>query len=160
MVCHVHTLLPGSELSTIVEGQRLGTVLIMEGTCSRLRFYMRNMNTDMFIYTYTCTYTYMYIYKDMKTYMCVYIYMCVYVCVFVFFCGAVFLSLVGWLVGWLVVVWCGVVWCGVVWCGVVWCGVVWCGVVDMSLSWWSLSLVFSASYGEHIATGKSGAFND
>ena len=42
----------------------------------------------------------------------------------------------------------------------VWCGVVWCVVVDMSLSWWSLSLVLPASYDEYIATGKSGAFND
>ena len=37
-VCHVHTLLLGRERSTIVEGQRLGTVHIMEGTCSRPRF--------------------------------------------------------------------------------------------------------------------------
>ena len=70
------------EHATIVEGERLGTVHIVEATCSRLRFFVRNMNTDM------CTYTYMYIY------------MCVYVCVFVFAS----------LVGWLGVVWCGVLW--------------------------------------------------
>ena len=32
----------GMEHSTIVEGQRLGTVHIMEGACSRLRFFARN----------------------------------------------------------------------------------------------------------------------
>ena len=35
------TLLSRMELSTIVEGQTLGTVHIMEGTCSRLRFFFR-----------------------------------------------------------------------------------------------------------------------
>ena len=58
--------------STILEGQVLGTVHIMEGTCSRLGFFVRNI--------------YIYIYK----YKYMYIYMCVYVCVFVFLlCGAV-----------------------------------------------------------------------
>ena len=49
------TLSSRMEFSTIVEGQTLGTVHIMEGTCSRLRFFVRNMNTDMCIYTYTDT---------------------------------------------------------------------------------------------------------
>ena len=53
------------ELSTIVEGQTLGTVHIMEGTCSRLRFFfVRNMTTDMCTYTYTYTIMYTYIYKN------------------------------------------------------------------------------------------------
>ena len=51
------------ERSTIVEGQTLGTEHIMEGTCSRLRFFVRNMNTDMCIYTYTYTIMYTYIQK-------------------------------------------------------------------------------------------------
>ena len=102
-------------------------------------FFVRNMNTDMCIYTYT------YIYKYMFLYMCVYICMCVYVCVLMFFCCVVpchfacrALLVVGWLGGW----------------------VVGCVVVDMSLSWWSLSLVLPASYDDFFATGKSGAFND
>ena len=66
------------ERSTIVEGQTLGTVHIMEGTCSRLGFFVRNMNTD--IYTFTIMYTYIY-----KKYM--YKNKCVYA--------------VGWLVVWL-----------------------------------------------------------
>ena len=57
------TLLSRMERSTIVEGQTLGTVHIMEGTCSRLRFFVRNMNTDMCIYTYTYTIMYTYISK-------------------------------------------------------------------------------------------------
>ena len=62
------------EHSTIVEGQRLGTVHIMEGTCSRLRFFVRNEHTMTPRCTGTppCTYTYRYMY------------MCVYVCVFFF----------------------------------------------------------------------------
>ena len=87
------TLLSKMERSTIVEGQTLGTVHIMEGTCSRLRFFMRNMNTDMCIYTYSYTIMYTYIYKK---------YMYIYICVYA----------VGWLVGWSCC--CGVVWCGVV----------------------------------------------
>ena len=87
----------GMEHSTIVDGQKLGTVHIMEGTCSRLRFFIRNMSTDMYMYTemYMNTYRYMY--------------MCVYVCVFVFFCCVVPCHVVcrrvvdGWVVG------CGVV---------------------------------------------------
>ena len=61
------TLLSRMELSNIVEGQALGTVHIMEGTCSRLRFFVRNMNTDMCIYTYTYTYTIMYTYIHKNT---------------------------------------------------------------------------------------------
>ena len=38
-VCHVFFL--KRKHSTIVEGQRLGTVHIMEGTCSRLRFFVK-----------------------------------------------------------------------------------------------------------------------
>ena len=53
------------EHSTIVEGERLGTVHIMEGPCSRLRFFVRKEKND----------------TDM--------YMCVYVCVFFLLCGAV-----------------------------------------------------------------------
>ena len=76
------TLYQDGQNSTILEGQMLGTVHIMEGTCSRLGFFVRNI--DFFKYTYTYTYTYTYKYKYM------YIYMCVYVCVFVFLlCGAV-----------------------------------------------------------------------
>ena len=89
------TLLSRMELSTIVEGQALGTVHIME---DRVPDYVYRYR---YSYTYTYTYTYMY--------TCIY----VYVCVFVFFfllCGAV-----GGGVGW--VGWSGV--CrGVVWCGV------------------------------------------
>ena len=107
----------GSGLSTIVEGQRLGTVHIMEGTCSRLCFYLRNMNTDIYIYKY------MYIFKYTKIYMCVYIYTCACTyawactCVSVFFvvwcrvmsCAArCSLLVVGWVVGWLGMVWCRV----------------------------------------------------
>ena len=40
-VCHFYTFLLGRGYSTIVEGQRLGTVHIMEGTCSRLRFFVK-----------------------------------------------------------------------------------------------------------------------
>ena len=36
VVCHVHALSQGRELSTIAEGQGLGTVHIVEGTCSRM----------------------------------------------------------------------------------------------------------------------------
>ena len=55
----------GREHSTIVEGQRLGTVHIMEGSCSRLGFFVRNI---------------LYMYKNM----------CVHVCVsFFLLCGAV-----------------------------------------------------------------------
>ena len=76
MVDNVHTLLSRREHSIIVEGQRLGTVHIMEGTCCRLRFSVRNeqkrdtdmyMNTNMYIFTY----------KNM--------YVCVCVCLFFFF---------------------------------------------------------------------------
>ena len=42
VVCRVYTFLPRREHSTIVEGQRLGTAHIMERTCSRLPFLVRN----------------------------------------------------------------------------------------------------------------------
>ena len=35
--------------STILEGQMLGTVHIMEGTCSRLGFFVRNIHIYIFI---------------------------------------------------------------------------------------------------------------
>ena len=82
------TLLSRMELSTIVEGQTLGTVHFMEGTCSRLRFFVRNMNTDMCIYTYTYTIMYTYIQKNTCTKT------------------SAITRLGGWLCGW--VVWCGV----------------------------------------------------
>ena len=72
----------------------LHSFCIMEG------IFLRNMNTNMYIYTCTNTCKYMYIYKYMYFYMCVRICMCVYVCLCVFL-------LCGWLGGW---VWC---WCGV-----------------------------------------------
>ena len=81
------------ELSTIVEGQTLGTVNIMEGTCSRLRFFVRNMNTDMCIYTYTYTIMYTYIHKNTCTKT------------------SAITRLSGLLCGW-----CGVVWCSAVCC--------------------------------------------
>ena len=101
-------------------------------------FFLRSMNTDMYICTYTYTYIYIHTYihihliilvhiQKTRTYTC----MCVCVCVFVFFvvwCRVMSCARCSLLV-WCGVVWCGVVWCGVVWCGVVWCGVVWCGVV-------------------------------
>ena len=79
------------ECSTIVEGQTLGTVHISVPDCV---FFVRNMNTDMCIYTYTFTIMYTYIYKNTctKTSACT--------------------RLGGWLCGW--VVWCGVVRCVVV----------------------------------------------
>ena len=82
------------EHSTIVEGQRLGTVYIMEGTCSGLRFFMRIEQKV----TPTCTYTHT------DTCACA----CTCVCVFFFLlCGAasrrVSRVVVGWVVG------CGVV---------------------------------------------------
>ena len=88
------TLLSRRTNSTILEGQMLGTVHIMEGTCSRLRFFVRNVNTDMCIYTYTYTimYTYIHRYTCTKT--------------------SAITRLSGWLCGW--VVWCGVVRCVVV----------------------------------------------
>ena len=79
------TLLSRMELSTIVEGQALGTVHIME---DRVPDYV-------FRYRYSYTYTYMY--------TCIY----VYVCVFVFFFCCVVPLVVGW-GGW------GGVGCGVV----------------------------------------------
>ena len=74
------------EHSTIVEGQRLGTVHIMEGTCSRPCF-SREMSKM----------------SDMDMYMCV------YVCVFFFFClvPCHVVCRASLLVGWLGVVWCG-----------------------------------------------------
>ena len=83
------TLLSRRTNSTILEGQMLGTVHIMEGTCSRLRFFVRNMNTDMCIYTYTYTIMYTYIHK------------------YTFTKTSAITRLSGWLCGW--VVWCGVV---------------------------------------------------
>ena len=77
------------ELSTIVEGQTIGTVHIMEGTCSRLRFFVRNMNTDMCTYTYTYISMYTYIHKNTCTKT------------------SAITRLSGWLCGW--VVWCVVV---------------------------------------------------
>ena len=87
------------EHSTIVEGQRLGIVHIMEGTFLR----------DIYIYTYKYTNIYKYMYKYMYIYMCVYV--CMYVCVFVFYvvwCRVMSCAARGWVVGWLGVVWCGV----------------------------------------------------
>ena len=78
----LHFYQDGQILQTILEGQMLGTVHIMEGTCSRLGFFVRNIFIYIYIYKYTYTYTY--------KYKCMYMYMCVYVCVFVFLlCGAV-----------------------------------------------------------------------
>ena len=85
------TLLSRMELSTIVEGHTLGTVHIMEGTCSRLRFFVRNMNNDMCIYTYTYTIMYTYIHKNTCTKT------------------SAITRLSGWLCGW--VVWCSAVCC-------------------------------------------------
>ena len=85
----ISTLLSRMKLSTIVEGQTLGTIHIMEGTCSRLRFFVRNMNTDMSIYTYTYTILYTHIHKNTCTKT------------------SAITRLSGWLCGW--VVWCVVV---------------------------------------------------
>ena len=49
----LHFLL-GREHSTIVEGRRLGTVHIMEGTCSRLRFFFRDKYIYMCVYVCLC----------------------------------------------------------------------------------------------------------
>ena len=101
------TLLSRRTNSTILEGQMLGTVHIMEGTCSRDRFFVRNMNTDFYTYTYTYTimYTYIHEYTCSKT--------------------SAITRLSGWLCGW--VVWCGVVWCGVLlsWCPCPWHSQTW-----------------------------------
>ena len=94
------TLLSRMELSTIVEGQRLGTVHIME---DRVPDYVYRYR---YSYTYTYTYTYTYIYM----YTCIYVYVCVFV---FFFCCCVVPLVVG--VGWVGVEW-GVPRCGVVWC--------------------------------------------
>ena len=100
-------------------------------------FFLRSMNTDMYICTYTYTYIYIHIHIHTHTSnnTCTYtrhvhIHACACACVSLCFllCGAVSCR-VRVVRCWCGVVWCGVVWCGVVWCGVVWCGVVWCGVV-------------------------------
>ena len=90
-------LATGMEHSTIVEGQRLGTVHIMEGICSRLVFFV--------------IYIYIYIYKYIQIHLHVHIHIQIHVplhvrvrvclCFFLLLCGAV--GGVGW----------GVMWCGV-----------------------------------------------
>ena len=90
------------------------------------------------MYIYICTYTYTHLQKHLSVHVRVHMDVRVRVCFLL----------------------CGAVSCRVP--RVVGCrlGVVWCVVVDMSWSWWSLSLVLPASYDEHFATGKSGAFKD
>ena len=66
------TLLSRKEHSNIVEGQSLGTVHIMEGTCSKLRFFFRNEQNSG-----TGMHMLMYMYMYMCMYMCMYAYVCV-----------------------------------------------------------------------------------
>ena len=128
VVCHVHTLLLARELSTIVEGQGLGTVHIMEGACSTMCFLEK--------YEHQHVHFHIHIHIQIHVYfMYVYIHMCVYVCVFVFFvvwCRVMSCAARRWEVGWLDVGRCGVAWRGVVRCGVVRCGVV-CVCVLLSI---------------------------
>ena len=110
VVCHVHTLLLGRELSTIVEGQGQGTVHIMESYVFQNVFFLRNVNTKH-------VHIHIHIHIQIHVYfMRVYTYMCVYVCIFVLFvvwCRVMSCAARCWVVGWLGVVLCGVVWCGV-----------------------------------------------
>ena len=85
-------MLLGTGYSTIEEGQRLGTVHIMEGTCYRLGFFVRNIYIYMYTRTHTCTNT--------CTFPCA----CTCVSSFLL-CGAVSCR-VPRVVGWLGVVWC------------------------------------------------------
>ena len=95
-VCHVYTLLLGRGYSTIVEGQRLGTVHIMEGTCSRLRFFVRIF---IFTYTHTHTHTRTHTYANTCTKTCA----CACVFFFVVWCRVMSCAARRWVVG------CGVV---------------------------------------------------
>ena len=92
MVCR------GRENSTIVEGQRLGTVHIMEGTCSGLRFFRE----CIYIHIHIHVHVHMHVHIQIHVHIHVLIHVRVRVCLCFFFllCGAVG----------------GVVWSGVVWC--------------------------------------------
>ena len=98
-----------------MEGQRLGTVHIMEGTCSRQGFFVRNIYIYIYIYIYIKIHIHVHIHVHIDVHIHVRVRVCLFFCVVP--CHVVCRASLGWLGGW-----------------------VWCGVVDMSLSWWSLSL--------------------
>ena len=104
------------ELSTIVEGQTLGTVHIMEGTCSRLRFFFREKYEHRHVHIHIRIHNYVHIHSFIKN-------------------TCTKTSAITRLSGWL----CG----GVVWCGVVRCVVV---VVSLSLVFSNLKLVRSKGF--------------
>ena len=108
VVCHIHTLLCRRERSTIVEGQMLGTVYIMEGTCSRLCFLLRNMR-HVHIHIQIQIRIHVYIHVRVRVCLCFFVAWC-----HVMSCAARCWLLVGWLGGWVVVVVVVVVWCVVV----------------------------------------------
>ena len=101
-----------------LEGERLGTAHIMEGTCSRLRFFVRDMNTDMNIYTSIHIHIQIHVFTIVRVqFSCACT--CVSLSVFALWCRVMSCAARRWLV------WCGVVWC-VVLCCVVLCCVVLC----------------------------------
>ena len=86
--------------STILEGQMLGTVHIMEGTCSRLGFFVRNIHIYIYIFIQIHIHVHLHVHIQIQIHVHSHVRVRVCLCFFV--------------------VWCRWWWSGV--CGV-WCGV-------------------------------------
>ena len=100
----------GMEHSTIVEGQRPGTVHIMEGMCSRLGFFVRNIYIYIYIYIYK--YIQIHIHVHLHVHIHFQIHVPLHVRVRVCLCFFLLCGAVGGGVGWSVVG-CCVMWCDV-----------------------------------------------